>query len=228
MKQTLSDIKKIGYDTVQLFGDMELVERCAKSASEQGLEISGILTDLDICQNNRQKLFELCKKYGIFDVGISSVLKECRDIEAYVSRINAFAKETSNAGLTFSYHNHGHEFIKLDDGKSSMEHFFNEFDKTVFFMPDTYWIHDGGCDVRHFLDKTRSRVRILHLKDMKRIETGHTFTEVGNGNLYMKGIIKTALDSGIENFVVEQDICEKAPIESLKTSYKNIKDILEI
>ena len=37
--------------------------------------------------------------------------------------------------------------------------------ETVNFMPDTYWLQDGGYDVRYFLEKARNRVRILHLKD---------------------------------------------------------------
>ena len=101
--------------------------------------------------------------------------------------------------------------------------FLKGFDaETVDFMPDTYWIHDGGYDVRYFLNQTKNRVNILHLKDMMRTEQGHTFTEVGNGNLYFKGIIKTAVDCGIKHFVVEQDRCEGNPIESLSQSYKYV------
>ena len=99
--------------------------------------------------------------------------------------------------------------------------------ETVDFMPDTYWIHDGGYDVRYFLNQTKNRVNILHLKDMKRTEQGHTFAEVGSGNLYFKGIIKTAVDCGIKHFVVEQDSCEGNPIESLSQSYKYIIGLWE-
>ena len=109
-----------------------------------------------------------------------------------------------------------------------MSRFLKEFDaKTVDFMPDTYWLHDGGYDVRYFLEQTKGRVKYLHLKDMKRTEQGHFFAEIGNGNLYFEGIIKTAIDCGIRNFIVEQDECDGDPIESLKQSYKNITAILE-
>jgi sugar phosphate isomerase/epimerase len=110
-----------------------------------------------------------------------------------------------------------------------MDRFIKEFDaETVDFMPDTYWLHDGGYDVRHFLEQTNGRVKILHLKDMKRTEDGHTFAELGNGNLYFEGIINTALNCDITNFIVEQDICEGDAIESLKQSYKFIKSLLEV
>ena len=228
IQRTLQAIKEIGYDTVQLFGSIELIENCARYAEETGLGIVGVLADINICEEQERKLFEICGQYNISDIGVSSRFSECRDAEAYIRRINAFASRAKNAGFTFSYHNHGHEFIKLDCGETAMALFLKGFDaETVDFMPDTYWIHDGGYEVRYFLNQTKNRVNILHLKDMKRTEQGHTFTEVGNGNLYFKGIIKTALDCGIKHFVVEQDRCEGNPIESLSQSYKYIIGLWE-
>ena len=228
IQRTLQAIKEIGYDSVQLFGSIELIENCARYAEETGLGIVGVLADIHICEEQERKLFEICGQYNISDIGVSSKFSECRDAEAYIRRINAFASRAKNAGFTFSYHNHGHEFIKLDCGETAMALFLKGFDaETVDFMPDTYWIHDGGYDVRYFLNQTKNRVNILHLKDMKRTEQGHTFTEVGNGNLYFKGIIKTAVDCGIKHFVVEQDRCEGNPIESLSQSYKYVIGLWE-
>lgn len=228
IQRTLQAIKEIGYDSVQLFGPIELIENCARYAEETGLGIVGVLATIDTFEEQERKLFEICGQYNISDIGVSSSFSECRDAEAYIRRINAFASRAKNAGFTFSYHNHSHEFIKLDCGETAMDLFLKGFDaETVDFMPDTYWIHDGGYDVRYFLNQTKNRVNILHLKDMKRTEQGHTFTEVGNGNLYFKGIIKTAVDCGIKHFVVEQDSCEGNPIESLSQSYKYIIGLWE-
>lgn len=227
-KATLAAIKNIGYDSVQLFGSIDLASSHAKAAKEVGLTILGVLTNLSECEMNAKKWFDLCKEYNIKDIGVSAKFSECQDVKAYIRRINAFASRAKNAGFTFSYHNHGHEFIKLDCGETAMALFLKGFDaETVDFMPDTYWIHDGGYDVRYFLNQTKNRVNILHLKDMKRTEQGHTFTEVGNGNLYFEGIIKTAHNCGITNFIVEQDCCEGNPIESLSQSYKYIIGLWE-
>ncbi len=225
---TLAEIKKIGYDSVQLFGSLEFAQACAEGAKANGLAITGALLEMNTCEANEQALFKLCRSYQIKDIGISSGFSDCAEPDAYIGRVNAFARRAKDAGFTFSYHNHSHEFIALASGEIPMERFLEGFDpETVDFMPDTYWIHDGGCDVRHFLERTKGRVKILHVKDMKRIEQGHTFAEVGNGNLYFAGIIKTALDCGIEHFVVEQDICPGNPIDSLAQSYKTIKALLE-
>lgn len=224
----LREIKEIGYDSVQLYGGPDVMEPCAGAAKAVGLDIVGALTNLNTCKSFEGEILGICSTYGIPDIGISAGFAEFREPEPYIAQVNAFAKKVAAAGFTFSYHNHGAEFIRLDDGKTAMDHFLEGFDpETVAFMPDTYWLHDGGCDVRHFLERTKNRVKILHLKDLKRTPEGHTYAEVGSGNLYFAGIVKTALENGVTDFVVEQDICAASPIESLRKSFACVKDLLE-
>ena len=56
-------------------------------------------------------------------------------------------------------------------------------EKLVDFMPDTYWLQFGGIDVRAFIEKLSGRIKILHLKDMKRTAEGITYAEIGSGNI---------------------------------------------
>jgi len=228
MQRTFAKIREIGYTSIQLFGSAAVLEKYAKFAQAAGLRIAGILVDLPTCQACEQALFELCRRYEIPDIGVSTNPTECETPQAYISVLNAFAEKARQAGFSFSYHNHGHEFIRQADGKTAMDHFLAGFNPdAVDFMPDTYWLHDGGCDVRHFLEQTKNRVTILHLKDLRRTPEGHTFAEVGNGNLYFRGILETARACGITQFVVEQDICDGDPLESLRQSYRNIQNLME-
>ena len=227
IEQTLKKIKKIGYDSVQLFGSVELMEDCAKYSEDAGLSTVGVLVDMNFCEKYEQELFGICKKYNIPDIGISSSPHEYQDPDAYIERVHSFAKKVKAESFTFSYHNHGHEFVRLSDGRTAMSHFLKKFAPSlVDFMPDTYWVHDGGYDVRYFLEETKGRVKILHLKDLKRLaEGGHTYAEIGNGNLCFKEILKVAKQNGIEQFVVEQDVCPADPIDSLRTSYNYLKSL---
>ena len=97
----------------------------------------------------------------------------------------------------------------------------------VDFMPDTYWIQHGGCDVRRFIEQTKGRAKIIHLKDMIKTKDGHMYAEVGEGNLWFEGILKTAKECGTNYYVVEQDICEINPLESIKISFENTKKMME-
>lgn len=226
IRDTVERIKQIGYTSVQLYGSAGLAEICARAAVEAGLEISGILADLDKYEKDLPGYLEICEKYGIKDLAVSAFATEPEAVADYIQRANAMARRVRAHGLTFSYHNHASEFIMLPDGKRIIDHYLEGFEKSLIdFMPDTYWVHCGGYDVRRFLELTEGRVKTLHLKDMKYTKDGQTFAEVGSGNLYFEGILPLALQMGIDTFVVEQDSCDVFPLESLEKSYAYIKSL---
>ena len=224
MRRTITALKTMGYETAQLCGSAEQIAAFASVCTAVGLTPIGLLSDLNTCQQNAETFFALCREHGIRDIGVSAGLMECAEIPEYIRRVNIFARRAKAEGFTFSYHNHGHEFIRTSCGKHSMDLFLEGFDpECVDFMPDTYWIQNGGADVRHVLERMSGRVKILHLKDMKRTKTGHTYAEIGNGNLYFPGIIETAKKIGVQHFIVEQDVCKGDPLDSLKKSISYLK-----
>ena len=223
-EKTVAELKKMGYETAQLCGSMEQMCRFAKACGDAGLTPMGLLSDLKTCEQYPQEIFDLCRQYDMKDIGVSAPLMDYAEIPEYISRINAFARRVKGEGFTFSYHNHGHEFIRTSCGKTSMDLFLEGVDpEFVDFMPDTYWIQDGGADVRHVLERMSGRVKILHLKDMKRTKDGHTYAEIGSGNLYFEGILQTAKQIGVQHFIVEQDVCEGDPLDSLRKSIGYLK-----
>ena len=161
------------------------------------------------------------------DIGISGSAKTEEEAYALADGANAFAKKVRAAGLSFSYHNHSHEYVRMASGETVMDILLRKFDpELVDLMPDTYWLQHGGADVRDFIEKHGTRVKILHMKDMKRTADGVTFAEIGIGNLNMPGIINEAKKKGIEYFVVEQDLCDGDPLESARISAVNMKKLL--
>jgi len=223
---TLAALKEMGCETVQLFGDAALLENVGKKCVECGLPVVGWLGSLEICEQEKEQVFALCGAYGITDIGVSSGVSTYEDAIAYIPRLNAFAAEAKAAGFTVSYHNHSNECIRTSCGKTVLELFAEGFDPALIsFMPDTYWLQHGGCDVRHFLETVKGRVKILHLKDMKRGKNGPTYAEAGQGNLWFAGILQTALDCGIHEFVIEQDECDGDPLDSVKMSLAHLKGL---
>jgi sugar phosphate isomerase/epimerase len=49
------------------------------------------------------------------------------------------------------------------------------------------------------------------------------FAEVGEGNLEWPQILEACRDANIEWYLVEQDICQRDPFESLGISLRNLK-----
>lgn len=223
IRSALLKIKEIGYECVQLAGALDNMIIIAEECSKINLNVMGILTNIDLCEQNEDKLFEIAKTCNAKDIGISSSIFTDDDAYDLISRANAFAKKAKANGLSFSYHNHSNEFIRGNCGKTLMQLLIEGFDeKLVDFMPDTYWLQFGGIDVRAFIEKLSGRIKILHLKDMKRTAEGITYAEIGSGNINFNGIIEVSKKADIEYYIVEQDKCDVDSLLSAQTSYNYI------
>ncbi len=230
-EKTVAALGEMGYECVQLFGGTAMLDTmlyCVNAAKKHGLKVIGILSNPDAICESFDEITEIAREAGSRDIGISGIAKNEKDARELASRANALAKKINDAGFSFSYHNHSHEFIRTECGDTVMDILLNDFDESlVDLMPDTYWLQHGGIDVRDFIETHSERITMLHLKDMKRTLDGPTFSEVGAGNINMKGILRCAKALGISDFIVEQDQCDPAPLVSAKISIDNIKKILK-
>ena len=228
-EKTVAALCEMGYECVQLFGGtamLETMRHCARAAKKHGLKVIGILSNPEAISESFDEITEIAREAEAADIGISGSAKNEKDARELVEKANAIAKRINDVGFTFSYHNHSHEFIRTECGETVMDILLNGFDsELVGLMPDTYWLQHGGVDVRDFIAKHSDRITMLHLKDMKRTLDGPTFSEVGVGNINMKGIIKCAKALGISDFIVEQDQCDGDPLESARISCENLKRI---
>ena len=146
------------------------------------------------------------------------------DYKRVAEGLNKIGLKCKEKGMHLSYHNHGFEFINYN-GKTGMDILFEDTDpELVKFELDTYWVTYGGEEVSQYMKKYAGRCEVLHLKDMANDEK-KSFSEVGEGRLDFHTIMKTAVEIGVQNFVVEQDICKRPPLESVEISLKNIKKI---
>ena len=218
-KEIMKEIRKAGYSYVQAAGDLKNIEKQGVWAMNEGLSVVGSVTDINTVFNNIDETVRVHKAIGAIDVGVSGFFGSPRDVEEFIRKANVVSEALSKENLTFSYHNHSGEFIKLDNGRSAFEMLMEGLSsKNTYYMPDTYWIQHGGADVRHYIEKLKGRIKILHLKDAKMTPDGLTFAEIGKGNLFWEGIIETAKNSCVEWFVVEQDKCDNSPLHSIKNS----------
>jgi len=216
----------MGYECIQLSGSFEMMKNCVAASRGANIAVNSILTGTAICNAHGDELIELALSSGAYDIGISGKPQTVAEADALIKETNAFARRVRDAGLSFSYHNHSHEFIRTECGKTFMDILLEGFDpELVDLMPDTYWLQHGGVDVREFIERHRERIKILHLKDMKRTADGVTFAEVGEGNINITGIISLAEKIGVRDLIVEQDICDN-PIVSAEKSIANLKKIL--
>ena len=170
---------------------------------------------------------------------------------AFAQEASAAARRLRAGGLAWAYHNHSFEFEKFG-GKPALELLYDLSDPEVFLAEiDTYWVQHGGGDPAAWIRRLKGRLPLVHLKDMvvgadevsaaklereqseadeafeKRREAARTkkpiMAEVGEGNLNWPAILAACRDAGVAWYIVEQDVCQRDPFESLAISLGNLR-----
>ena len=227
IRTTFERVRDIGYKAVQIsaLGKIETGD-LREIADKNELEIIASHIPYDLIVNEVQKVIDDHKILGCRHVAIGGLPTEYRNRDGFLR----FACESSEAvkpiveaGLTFSYHNHSFELEKFGD-RTGLDILVEESDPNYFsFEIDTYWIQHGGANPVSCLKRLKDRMHIVHLKDMAMEATQQLFAEVGEGNLEWEPILSACRNANIEWYIVEQDVCQRDPFESLRISLDNLK-----
>lgn len=146
-------------------------------------------------------------------------------VETFAKDFGPVCEKLAEHGLTFAYHNHGFEFVKLN-GRYLFDELFDRMPYDNFkLILDVYWLSSVGVNPAKFIAKYSNKIACLHYKDLKVV--GHreqTYAEVGQGNLDWDDIIEVSKASSTEFALIEQDECDGNPFDSLKISYDFLKE----
>lgn len=152
-------------------------------------------------------------------MGMTSTPKELSDI------VNELGKKADAAGLKLLYHNHDFEFMEDANGVVPIDYLLENSDpKYVNFQMDLYWVTKAGADPLAYFEKYPGRFKIWHVKDM---DDQGRFAPVGQGGIDFKRILAQKEKSGMEYYMVEQDMTFDGlePLEAIKISHEGIKEI---
>ncbi len=201
-------------------------------AGYQGLEGAALVEEsLDATHENRKRLNDLglesvalsCKHFnpelldGVIEqaqaIGAKYIVTYWgptdseEQLEKDAGALETMAKRCQDAGLTYCYHNHSHEFANLFGPKATkyaleilMEHA-----PSAAIELDVAWCHFGGADPVMFLRQYGQRIPIIHVKDFYDDNICGRFTAVGTGVVDCMACIEAAAAQGTQWMVVEQD-----------------------
>lgn len=228
--KTLTKVKEIGYDAVQVSGMGPIDPQDLKTiADREDLTICATHIGFDRLKNELQTVINEHKLWECKYVGLGAMPEEYRKdkegIMDFIEEISIIAKDIKENGLQFIYHNHNFEFLKLGN-KTGMDFLLENTDPETFdFEIDTYWVQAGGGDPAQWIANVAGRMEVVHFKDMAVKSWEPIMAEVGEGNLNWERIIQTCKDIGVQWVCVEQDVCQRDPFESLAISLKNLKEM---
>lgn len=146
----------------------------------------------------------------------------------FAERLSKAAAALKPHDMYCGYHNHTHEFSKLD-GKTYWDHFAENTTKDVVLQQDVGWTTHAGVDPVELIRKYPGRSRIIHFKpDVPEGVEGKT-PIIGQDAVNWKGIIEACYDVGAtEWFTIEQEWYPQgvSPMAATEMSLVGLKKIL--
>jgi sugar phosphate isomerase/epimerase len=207
-----------------------------------GLRTPAMHVGLDTLRNKLGETAEAANTMGQQYAGIAAIPEEERrtldDYKRIAEEFNAIGEKAKKLGIRFYYHNHGYGLKELD-GKIPFEIILERTDSSlVFFEMDIFWTMAAGADPIKYLDANAGRYKLMHVKDMTKqvhfsgdggnpkqwIELFPFITDAGSGIIDFKTILSHAKKSGVDHFILENDVMTN-PQESLKNGYRYVSSL---
>ena len=225
--KTLSRVKKLGYDAVQLsaLGPIDPKE-LANILNNEGLVCCATHISLDRMKNETAAVIDDHKLWRCEYIAIGGFFPKDPTEQTWLDFAHDYSEVANKfigSGITIGYHNHSHELARY--GKTTaLQMLLEKLSQKIWFEIDTYWIAHGGGDPIQWIDKVAGRIPCVHFKDMGiRNDRTQFMAEVGVGNLNWPGIIAACKRAGVKWYIVEQDICYRDPFDSVKASLENLR-----
>ncbi len=136
--------------------------------------------------------------------------KTLTDLQTYCEYYNEIGKKCKEQGLSFGYHNHAFEFVKIEDKVMYDYMIENTNPDYVFFQMDVYWVVRGQQSPVEYFEKYPGRFHTLHIKDHK--ELGQS------GMVGFDAIFNNIEKAGAKQVIVEVESYNYTPFESVQKS----------
>jgi len=230
IRPLFKQLKEQGWEGVQLSAlptgyDPDEVSLALK---ENNLKAAGMHIPLDRLETDLDGVLKEADLYGTKDIICPSVPGKLRNEQGFrklKTQLNQIAKNAS--GYRISYHNHAFEFETQIDGQNALRYMLDPaHNNQILAEIDVYWVKKGGFNPLKFIEPYTNRMPIIHLKDMTNDER-QTFAEVGEGVIDFIPLLRWGEANGVEWYAVEQDVCERLPLDCLKTSLRNLNNLMQ-
>lgn len=151
-----------------------------------------------------------------------------KSVDEWKKRADEFNKRgeiCKKAGIKFGYHNHDYSFKEIE-GKIPQEILLDNTDKSlVIFELDLMWIEVAKFDTVAHLKKYAGRYELCHIKDFVR-EPKVESTDLGKGIVDYPSLLKVASDSGITQFIVEQEAYPEPVMKCIENDAEYMKKLV--
>ena len=222
---TLRAVAAAGYPAVEFAGYGGLAaEQVRDLLAELGLQAAGTHTGLEALQNELASVIKLHHTIGCAYCTVPSLPGSYARDEAGFTRagcdLEAVGRQLAAEGITLAYHNHAHEFVRCGERYGLDVLYAHSDPRYVKAELDAFWAQKGGVEPAAYIRQLGSRCSLIHIKDMT---ADGDFAEVGAGTIDFAPIFAAGDAVGTRWYIVEQDRCQRPPLEAVKISLDNLR-----
>lgn len=224
---TLKRVAEMGYAGVELAGTGGLSAGDLKTLLDDlGLQVAGSHVGLPQLEGELDSALDYYSELGAKFIACPWIPDERRTeqgFRALADALNSAGAKSRERGIQLCYHNHDFEFREFG-GITAFDMLFGATDPELVKVElDTYWVEYAGHSAADLIRRYAGRIPLVHLKDMTGSATP-TFAEVGEGTMDFQAIFSACEESGgVAWYIVEQDKCERPPLESARISLENLR-----
>ncbi len=213
LDNTLKLLAETGYKQVEGFGGVyDDPKGLRVKLDANGLSMKTGHFGLDMLENESAKALEIADALGMEALFCPHIGPEDRAADAdgwkaFGERVQNAGEAVRAAGLTYGWHNHDFEFVKLADGSVPMEHIFAG-GPDLAWEADIAWIVRGGGDPMDWIARHGDKIVSVHIKDIAAAgectdEDG--WSDVGHGTMDWDALLAAARKTNCKYFVMEHD-----------------------
>ncbi|MEH7083579.1 sugar phosphate isomerase/epimerase [Neobacillus drentensis] len=222
---TLEKVAEMGYKNVELitvnfstgkrYTDTFTLPVIKQKLSELGLKVfsahEGVAPGNAILDADWDRIIQENAELGCQSIVFPMAMISGREDTLHTAeQLNLIGNKCKEAGLNFYYHNHAHEFMRIEE-TSLFELLVENTDPAhVKFELDLVWVMRGGHNPLALLEKLGNRCDMVHQKDLgKHVNPVNIFVSLPQGNTldtmkiyteYVKPTDFVNLGTGIVNF----------------------------
>jgi sugar phosphate isomerase/epimerase len=226
---TLKKVAELGFEGVELAGYGGLTPKELKVLLDNlGLTAVSSHVALEELENNLAQVIEDQKTLGSkYIVCPYFSGRSDEDYQSLISVLDQIGDTCRREGITLCYHNHDFELERLSDGRMALEAIFDDTNSdNVETEFDVYWLTKAGESPVEWMTRYQSRTPLVHLKDMT-MDTEQFFAELGTGGVDIEAILNKGQETGVQWWIVEQDLSRRTPLESIEISINYLKTKLQ-
>jgi len=209
----LPKLKALGYSQVEGYGGLYAASPdFAQRLADNGLTMPTGHFGLDMLQDvdGTLKIVENLGTKVLFCPAVP-LSERGQDADGWKRLAETLARlgETYNkAGYGFGWHNHNFEFVPTTSGEMPME-LILENAPGIVWECDVAWVAKGNADPVGWIERYKSRLVAIHVKDIARVGTcldEDGWADVGHGTMDWSAILKFVTENtDCAYFVAEHD-----------------------